>query len=92
MHKLQEVFKKSILHYSNPKLLNIITKNDTCTNVGQDNFYEILINSLNTIYPTIKKLIGKQSFYYLAKLYVKINYHKSNSLKNYGRKFSSFIN
>ena len=92
MHKLQEVFKKSILHYSNPKLLNIITKNDTCTNVSQDNFYEILINSLNTIYPTIKKLIGTQSFYYLAKLYVKSNYHKSNSLKNYGRKFSSFIN
>ena len=92
MHKLQEVFKKSILHYTNPKLLNIITKKDICINVEQDNLYEILINYLNTIYPTIKKLIGKQSFYYLAKLHVKNNYHKSNSLKNYAKTFCSFIN
>ncbi|RST70021.1 putative DNA-binding domain-containing protein [Candidatus Aquarickettsia rohweri] len=96
MHKLQQVFKKSILHHGNSKLLSIITQNDIYIkeyiNLCQDNFYGILINSLSTTYPTIKKLIGEKCFDYLAKLYVKSNYHKSNSLKNYGKKFSSFIN
>lgn len=95
MYKLQESFKKNIL-YDNSKLLSVTSQNDIHTreyiDVDNDNFYGNSISSLSATYPTIKKLIGEECFYYLAKLYVKNNYPKSDNLKNYGKKFPSFIN
>lgn len=92
---IQNHFKNSVIQQQNNRLNQYIIENnisaDQRLQIYRNNVFITLTETLQSIYPTIQKLVGEEFFSAIAYEYIKQHLPISGNLHDYGNYFAKFL-